>query len=572
MAERDEYERARELVNQINSLRAENAQLLEELDSAKRNVVVLISNIGVLEGNMHYKMSELSSYVGTASEDVSIFFKALQSLTEQYFVFKNLSSASKNLTQYTDEYYTKFYFYNKLRRIALGYVIGVDNVIISDEALRLEVEKAYLKNTDYWLAYAIMAVSLWVKNDKEASDRALNKALSMDYFKSCVFFLLINLRFERNDVAREWYLNYLDKLDVSRLGDEFQYLLQAYLNGLFGTQPEFEEIVSGHFKRLLEQTESSNDNFAKKFIEDSTRYAKTYLHKTEEKFPVLQEISPDYQLMFDLLSSAEKNSLIAKDYLSLLEENDGLEDEQAQRIENVLYNLINSYDDDEWRVIKKQKYNESIIEAKGNLREARERFELLYSYIEKKKTLKDLMITWAFSELPSQTNVTVKKFTISVMKEKIFKGYENFAEDYRKLEPICCRLNVDGCELTCNEKDYNQANIELDKYFGKHRLKQVFSDKYVLVYTGICILSVFVLMILAISYSSIALTIAVISGVIGSFLLWRRIVDVGKMLEERKRLAHLKLKKALSELKRWRILYYKADEHLKTIKQVLERF
>ena len=181
MADNDQ-ERAEQVVNQINALRRENAELAAELEAAERNVNILTSNVGVLEGNVHATMSSLSNHVETTAQDVDFFFDALKDLTEQYFIFKNLSSASKNLTMYTDQYYTRFSYYNKLRRITLGYVIGLDGAIISDKALRLEVEKAYLQNTDYWLAYAIMAVVLWAENDREAASRAMTKALSMDYY------------------------------------------------------------------------------------------------------------------------------------------------------------------------------------------------------------------------------------------------------------------------------------------------------------------------------------------------------------------------------------------------------
>lgn len=572
MADQDEYERAQQLVNQINALRAENAQLQAELNVAENNVQVLTSNVGVLESNVHSTMTKLSNRVEATAEDVSFFFDALRDLSEQYFVFKNLSTASKNLTMYTDEYYTKFSFYNKLRRITLGYVIGLDNAIISDETLRLEVEKAYLQNTDYWLAYAIMAVMLWAKNEREAANRAMNKALSMDYYRSCVFFLLINLRFERIAPAREWYLNYLEKVDMTKLGDEFQYLLQAYLNGLFGNDPEFEELVSDNFTRFMEQVEATSVDFADKFANGATAYATTFLHRTEESFPTLREVSPDYQKLINLLSNAEKHSSLAEKYVKLAEEPEDLAEEQAQRVENVLYGLINSYDDDEWRVVKEQKRNEAIMEAKGDLRAAQEKFNLLYAHMDEKKSLSDLMVTWAFSEDPTQTNNTVKRFTISMMKDRIYRGFEKFAATYRKDEPEQCKINIDGCELSCNENEEQEQNRKLDEYFSKNRVKHLFADKQIKIYTGICAAALLILIIMAFSFSTVALTIGVLAGVLGGFLLWRRIVDFGRILDEKKRLAHVKLQQALEELGQWRKLYHEADAHLADVKDALDRF
>lgn len=571
MADSD-YERERQLRYEINRVRAENAQLEAELEWAERNVRILTGNVGVLEKDVHNTMTRLDETVGTTSGDVSFLFKALEELTTQYFLFKNLSTASKNLTMYTDEYFTKFSFYHKLRRITLGYVIGLDSAIISDESLRLEVEKAYLQNTEYWLAYAIMAVMLWAKNEREASDRAMNKALSMDYFRSCVFFLLINLRFERMTPARDWYLNYLEKVDMTHLGDEYQYLLQSYLNGLFGNDPAFETLVAENMKRLMEQAEATSVGFADRFVNGAKRYAQTHLHKTEEAFPVLSDISSDYSKLDTLLSNAEKHTALAARYVELAEMPADLAEEQAQRVENVLYGLINGYDDDEWRVIKEQKRNEAILEAKGDLKAAQERFNLLYADLDKKKPLSELMVTWAFSEDPTQTNQTVKRFTISMMKDKLYRGYEKFAEEYRAQEPEKIAIRIDECTLAINENEEKEPQEQLAAYYGKNRLKNLFADKQVKIYSVICAVALLLLVIMAFSFSPAVLTVGVLAGVLGGFLLWRRLVDVGKILDEKKRLSFVTLRQAMEELAQWRKLFHAADAHLTDIKDALDRF
>lgn len=571
MADNDQ-ERAQQLINQINALRRENAQLEAELESAERNVNILTRNVGVLEGNVHTTMSGLSNHVDATAQDVSFFFDALKDLTEQYFIFKNLSTASKNLTMYTDQYYTKFSYYNKLRRITLGYVIGLDGAIISDKALRLEVEKAYLQNTDYWLAYAIMAVVLWAEDEREGASRAMTKALSMDYYRSSVFFLLINLRFDRLQPARNWYLNYLEKVDMSKLGDEFQYLLQAYLNGLFGSDPEFERIVSENLKRLLAQAEATTVDFGDKFVRGAYAYASAHLHRTEETFPTLREVSSDYEKLIKLLSNAEKHTDLAEAYVRLAEEPDDLAEEQAQRVENVLYGLISGYDDAEWQVVKEQKRNEAIMDARGDLKAAQEKYDLLYAHLNEKKPLADLMVTWAFSEDPTKTNHTVKRFTISLMKERIFRGYEKYAEDYRKQEPERCNITIDGCSLSCREDEEELQLRKMDTFFSKNRLKDLFADKYIQIYSLACLVALLILVVMAFSFSVVALTIAVLAGVLGGFLLWRRIVDVGRMLDEKKRLAFIKLQQALEELRQWRKLFHAADAHLADIESALQRY
>lgn len=219
--EREEAERLIQEINatvdRINQLRRENVQLEHELEQAIRNVRILTDNCAEMDRAVYQDMSFLSGRVGEADLSTKHVFDALNELTTQYLAFKQISTASKNVTQFTDEYHTRFSYYNELRRISLGYVVGLDSHMISSENARKKVEKAYLQNTDYWLAYCISAVMLWAGNEPEAAQRAMHKSLSIHYFNSCLFYLLINLRFNRIDAAKKWYVNYLDRADMNDL-------------------------------------------------------------------------------------------------------------------------------------------------------------------------------------------------------------------------------------------------------------------------------------------------------------------------------------------------------------------
>jgi len=85
-------------------------------------------------------------------------------------------------------------------------------------------------------------------------------------------------------------------------------------------------------------------------------------------------------------------------------------------------------------------------------------------------------------------------------------------------------------------------------------------------------LTVAMLLILFGFFSPIILTIGILLGVTGAFLLWRRIVDLGKILKEKKRKAKLLLKQALAELGEWRKTYKEADSLAGDMISAIERF
>lgn len=561
-----------ETIDRINCTNSDNAELKAELDVAIQNVSILISNFGEMDKAVYECVSDLSGIVGNADISIKEVVQALNELTAQYFTFQSISTASKNVTQYNDEYYTKFSYYNELRRISLGYVVGLDAHIVSDNNMRKKVEKVYLQNTEYWLAYCISAVMLWKSNEKEAAQRAISKSLSINYFNSCLFYLLINLRFNRINAAKKWYVNYLDRADMNNLGSEWQYLLQAYLFGAFGSDEEFQGIIAKCFQGMLAQVEVTTVNFAKKFTLKAIEFAELYVYKTDHEYTTLRRTCSEYNELKDLLSTAEKNVEIAR-YYNALAEADAVEVEDlSQRIENVLYSLLSDYDEDELKIVQKIKYNEAIINAKGDLFIAQANFNAMFVEKEKQKNLGDLLVSWAFADDTSQTDVSIKRFSISLMKEAISKGFIQFTETYKSREKGKYTFTIDDYNMECGENEYSTSEQQLDKYYDKNKLKDTFKDKNILTYTGICVLSIVLILILFVFFSPVILTFGILTGLVGSFLLWRRIVEIGEILKERKRKGKLLLKQALEELAQWRKDYEEADAKSADMLKVISKF
>lgn len=543
---RDEYDR----------LIVRNRELAEQIDYAVTNVGIITGNMAVVERAVVSDVSYVAKKVNVVDQDVSTLLKAIEDLTSQYFLFKNLSTASKNLTQYNDEYYTKFKFYNELRRITLGYVIGLDSYIISNESLRKKVEKCYLSNTDYWLAYAIMSVMLWASDEKSAAERALKKALTMDCRKSAVFYMLINLRFGRKDTASNWYVYYLDKTDVNNLGDEWQKLLQTYLSGAMGSDPKLEKVAAEYYEKIFVQTESINANFIPNVQTRAFSFMDSFLHTTEKEFVALKNYCKDYPEMQSTLSNLEKFAVVAGYYDEVFNKEEDKAENDDERIENVLYDLINSYDEKEAVIVRKIKYNEAIMGAKGDIAIAQKKYNEQYADIKDKKNAGDMLIKWAFSEDYVETDVTVKKFSISYLSNYIVNGFKNYAEKVKKSVRDNFNVNIDGCSLNCNDGNLEECKQTLQDYYYKNRMKTTFKDKPFMIYVLICVASVILIafagLLVHTQAFSVLLTLGIVVGIFGGFMVWRRYVDVGKIIKENCRKSLLALNDVFEEILSWK--------------------
>jgi len=572
----EEYEQEQReierLINEINRLIAENNALVAEINSAISDIRVLQSNVVTLHRNVEPVMTGVSGEVDVQAEKVHAIQTALEELTAQYATFKTLSTASKNLSQYTDEYHTRFSYYNNLRRITLGYVIGLDTNFVTSESMRKSVEKVYLQNTEYWLAYATMGVMLWASDEKEAAERAVGKAMFINPAKASLFYMLINLRFDRIRPAQQWFVTYMDRVSAGNLGEEFQYLMQAYLGGVFGSDAEFQRVVEENLKTLLERAEATTVDFSKRFVDRAYRYADSYLHKTDETFVYLKGSCTDYPLLEKTLSEAEKYAEIAQVYNRLAEAREEDGDDILQRIENVLYSLVSSYDDQELSVVMKIKENEAIISAEGDTAAAQKKMEDEFGSRNRRRTFADLLMDWAFASEQSQTPASVRKFAVSMMKEQIERGFARYAEDVRRQEQTAYGFNIDGCALSAGEGDLAAASEQIEQFYASNKFRAVMGDKFSLIFLGMILLGVLTLVIMAFEFSALALTVGILLVLVGAFLLWRRIADRQAMLKEQKRLSLLKLRHCLEELEQWRRQYRFEDEKFADLQKALSVF
>lgn len=480
---RRENEERQRLINEINRAVAEynaevarNKQLQIELVSTQEQ---LIESINYSKG-LAVSFIPIINHCADEVEDVRVALddvkNSIVELGNRYTTIKNISTATKNLTQCDDEYERKFRLYNKFRKVCLGYVIGIDLNIINNESLRSTLEKNYLANSDYWLASCIMSVMLWVSDEKDASMRAMNRALETDAKRSTIFFLLVNLRFGRVEAAKKWYNLYMDDIDVNDIGDEWQYLLQAYLYKAFGSDLEFEKKINEEYQNLLTEVKKYSINYESEVIKKVANFADAYPHKTNYESNFLQKYCNDYNILLTNLTNIEKMTEIAKYYNQILETNPKALTTLSRRIEDILYNLINSYDAEEYEIIKKIKFNEYIVKAKGDISQASKMYNQDIAQ-DGKLALIDLIYKFAFANLSDNIDNLVRRFAIEFLLDSITKGYEQYYEIISKNIIDKPSFTIDGCEFKANPLTVNEARVKLNTYYDKSKSKYIKRDK-----------------------------------------------------------------------------------------------
>lgn len=581
----EEKNRINELVSEFNSLVNEKNRVVNRYNSLVADLNVCQADLitaeeevdhlsGVVKPPIEKIIPPLANEVGVVKD----VFNILEEVKEDYLLMKKSSQASKTLTSLYEKYYTKFKEYNKLRQVTMGYVIGVDRNIWNSDVPRKVVEKTYLANTNYWLSYAIMSVVLWSKNEENAARRALSKSMQINPVKSGLFYLLINLRFERYDVAKLWYKVYLKHINENAIRDDFKYVLQILLGGSMGRDKIFEQECISGIKEMFIKVHDTNPLIDQQIKEEIMHYFNMFVSVTSKEYVHIRRNCKQYTQMLEELSAAEKNQVLLDYFNNILQKQVIMGDRISNKIEDSLHQLISDYDDEEKIILDKISYNELVVKARGNENVAKEAFDKLTDFDNKDKNIA-MFMTDMVLDFDDNTPLIVRKFGLKYIEKYCGECVDEFTQSYQNtINRSEYDIEIDGWSCSCDEQGFETFKPSLIKHYKKIIKKQIKQDKAIGTSIKLAIVSA-LMTILFLGLASVAgllamglsigfICLAVLGGSIYSFFYQskkifmanQKIIDYG--LDN--------FKQTLEEIKQWKDDFKKADSIKILLKQLFE--
>ena len=552
-----EIERARQ--------RELHATLQFNIDSANR----LADATRSLSADVSRDMKRTGGHIDQRATDSRDLLMALRNVSENYFRYKNLAEATRDLTRDTTKYNEQFRTYNQLRRISLGSVMAVDTNLIGKNETRTFVEKEYLKNTDYWLSYATMAIMLWWNDEKAPALRARDKALTMSQRRAALYFMFCNMKFGRAQAASEWYNCYLQSISAADTGPEFQYLLEAYLSGALRGDEAMSAKVSHQIDDLCLSVRDVEPQFDDRVASETVEYMKAKAHTTAFDFFYLPQYCDAAGQLRSVLSDAEKNALCTDDFRSLALQKAGRTN-LSGKIEDSIYQVIESMDDQELAIYRRMQLNELIVASKGDVAQANKAFEERYP-ANQRNAFSDLMIRWAFADNDITVLPQIRRWAVARLAPAMRNGMLSFVEGYRREVHDRYTIHVDQWSGEYGEGEIDQAVDSYNRYYAKNRWKMLAMDKFVLIFASIVLVGLVVL-VCSVFHPIAALIVAgALCVVAGVFCIWRRI-DMLSAQTESWRLKSIEIiTKTLEELGSWRQAYKQADAGFEELDDALRQ-
>ena len=398
-------------------------------------------------GAIHNDLQTLDSNVGAVNSNIKVVYDEIGSLAKEFHDFvsvqqraNRLNQAETRLVKIRQELEKKYGHYDIVRRTTTGILQADDIGIVKKDTISNATEELMISTPGYWLAPCLVALAAWINDQPELAEKAIKEGIKRNDEKTSLFFALICRRADRKEACLKWTQRYLANQDEENLDRKTIIVLDAFASGLFGADTE--GVISRQMNEWLQHLEekpgftekqtqqwSEAINLKRKPI-DTSSY--TYLRKYSKTWPVLEDILEGAHLHAEML-----------EYLIGIFEQKVSTATVREQLDDILDSLVTDFDDEELPLRKEEKFEQFIVDFRGDESRARQNMNVEQTAFETHKDFTQLLTDAAMKPETAHSSVSTQKFAFALLRDWVMNAYNDVVAQNRMKIPNEIEINVD---------------------------------------------------------------------------------------------------------------------------------
>lgn len=399
-------------------------------------------------GAIHNDLQTLDSNVGAVNSNIKVVYDEIGSLAKEFHDFvsvqqraNRLNQAETRLVKIRQELEKKYGHYDIVRRTTTGILQADDIGIVKKDTISNATEELMISTPGYWLAPCLVALAAWINDQPELAEKAIKEGIKRNDEKTSLFFALICRRADRKEACLKWTQRYLANQDEENLDRKTIIVLDAFASGLFGADTE--GVISRQMNEWLQHLEekpgftekqtqqwSEAINLKRKPI-DTSSY--TYLRKYSKTWPVLE----------DILEGAHLHAEMLEYLIGIFEQKVSTTATVREQLDDILDSLVTDFDDEELPLRKEEKFEQFIVDFRGDESRARQNMNVEQTAFETHKDFTQLLTDAAMKPETAHSSVSTQKFAFALSRDWVMNAYNDVVAQNRMKIPNEIEINVD---------------------------------------------------------------------------------------------------------------------------------
>lgn len=463
-------------MSNIASLEAE----LERQRAINRELNSELSTISYGVSRAHDRLEKFNSKICSAMDSSRSFLDDSQSkmlaalqtqaeIEELYVRFKAMELANKRIRDCNNRKYYEFANYTKVRKLVQGVMDNLDVNMASDRVIYKSIERQHLQTPDYWLTCVLLSIMAWKNDDKPLAERAMGVAMDLDTKSSSIFYMLFNLRMQREEAALKWFRVY-QTCDLKGSDQRTFLLLFALVSKCINSSEELgeeaREEINSFIRRVVDMSIRAEGFSHEEMVQKIVQHLAAFETPGQPDYPLLRKYTKEYGKYTSVLSRAKANIAILEYFREVIH----VQPEQRNAfIKNFIDELIATANSQEKEVYDEIAYNETIIRMEGDVDKAKEIFGKQKIHDEKEMNLVYEMIEWVYGadreDVNGQSRMNMFVLTRDFQREAV----EFRTAGYRAVDIRHSKTEIDGYAATMDLENEQGEKQKAENHYMQIR-------------------------------------------------------------------------------------------------------
>lgn len=432
----------------------------------------LNSTINQFESNVDVHVNNIKQSSINVEEATKQIYDQISKFREDMEHGEQSQLAHENIIRIDQVIKEQFSNYETIRRTVMGIVRDFDINLVRNSTIQELSEELWMTSSRYWLSYALIAITAWVNNYPDVAKNALAEGGRKDAIKTTLFFTLLNLRFDRTEVAKRWFYEYLKTLDPTMLQQETAVMLQAFLDGIFGKDRELEQAVIDVIDQWISII-NEDETICEELVSSYEKYLENINpHKKFDYVSILQYCVNSAEISQSYLEISKYDTilqLLKELDVDAVEQNDS---NYKERVDAVLINLMSNFDEEEQELRNEQEYFNLIVRNEGVVEKAEAQYEAEMALQNEHFNIGKQMINWAIYD--ETANSRVRKFAFQNTKEWFKIALDKFSMRIEQEFPIEYSIAIDTWKGISNGNDQVELTENMKNFYETNKFQNMF--------------------------------------------------------------------------------------------------
>lgn len=463
------------LESELRTIERANAELRSEISSAVNSVNQAERDLANYNQHIRDTLDSATNSINNSTNRALSAYELQGQIDQLYTRYKAVELANKNIRALNNKKYYDFNNYRTIRKIVQGMMDNLDLNMVSDAIIYKSVERQHLLTPDFWLTCVLISIMAWKSDDKQLAERAVAEAYKLDKKNSSIFYMIFNLRMDRNDAAVKWFLEY-QKCDLKG-SDEHTFLMMFSLISKTLTDKvddETSRMISDYIHKLIVEC-ANKEGFSEDDVVGFIRQKMINLVRTETyEFPSLSKYCGDYNTIHRMLDLAHNNYNILEFILRIVNVPVA---ERNTYLKEYLNELLAAPNDVEVETYNQIEYNELVIKLSGDVDTAKEQFAVEIERRQADFNIIESIISWVYDFGNDDINGQMRLNMFTLIKTLQDKGASSYFEGYRSLEKDVHPISVQDYSTEANFNDEENENTKIESFYTEKQNQELATVK-----------------------------------------------------------------------------------------------